>query len=133
MGPRDSLGPSSITRWAEFMKLFVANEMPKIPDSVINLSSLLYQYLADAGSAPVTQSRFANMTSVAEARAAFKRDPRVRLLMDNGAGPQGPGSIGATWDLGYSAWPPKQARATRYFLGANGALGKKPSKSGSAV
>ena len=28
--------------------------------------------------------------------------------MDNGAGPQGPGSIGATWELGYSAWPPKR-------------------------
>ena len=40
--------------------------------------------------------------------------------MDNGAGPQGPGSIGATWELGYGAWPPKQARATRYYLGPNG-------------
>ena len=68
------------------------------------------------------------MSSVAAARAAFKRDPRVRLLMDNGDGPQGPGSIGATWELSYGAWPPKQARATRYFLGSGGALGKKPSK-----
>lgn len=128
----DSLGPSTITRWAEFMKLFVADEVPRIPDAVINLSSVLYSYLAEAGSAPVTQSRFANMTSVAEARAAFKRDPRIRLLMDNGAGPQGPGSIGATWELGYSAWPPRQARPTRYFLGNGGALGRKPSKASSA-
>jgi predicted acyl esterase len=114
------------------MKLFVANEVPKVPDSVISLSSLLYQYLADAGSAPVEQSRFANMTSVAEAKAAFKRDPRIRLLMDNGNGPQGPGSIGATWELGYSAWPPRQTRPTRYFLGSAGALGGKPSKASSA-
>jgi predicted acyl esterase len=129
----DSLGPSTITRWAEFMKIFVANEVPQIPDSVISLSGLLYQYLADAGAAPVEQSRFAGMSSVAEAKAAFKRDPRIRLLMDNGNGPQGAGSIGATWELGYSAWPPKQARPTRYFLGASGALGKKPSKSASAA
>ena len=128
----DSLGPSTITRWAEFMKLFVANEVPKIPDSVISLSSLLYQYLADAGSAPVEQSRFANMTSVAEAKAAFKRDPRIRLLMDNGNGPQGPGSIGATWELGYGAWPPRQTRPTRYFLGSGGALGGKQSKASNA-
>ena len=128
----DSLGPSTITRWAEFMKLFVANEVPQIPDSVISLSGLLYQYLADAGAAPVEQSRFAGMSSVAAAKAAFKRDPRIRLLMDNGNGPQGAGSIGATWELGYSAWPPKQARPTRYFLGANGALGGKPSKASNA-
>ena len=107
----DSLGPSTITRWAEFMKLFVANEIPVIPQSVIGLSGALYSYLADAGAAPVEQSRFAGMTDVAAAKAIFKKDPRVRLLMDNGAGPQGLGSIGATWELNYGAWPPKQARA----------------------
>ena len=48
----DSLGPSTITRWAEFMKLFVANEIPEIPPTVINLSGALYSYLADAGAAP---------------------------------------------------------------------------------
>jgi predicted acyl esterase len=128
----DSLGPSTITRWVEFMKLFVANEVPSIPPTVISLSGALYSYLAGAGAAPVEQSRFAGTTSVSAAKAAFKKDPRIRLLMDNGAGPQGLGSIGATWELGYSAWPPKQARATRYFLGPGGALGSKPSKASSA-
>ena len=99
---------------------------------MIDLSGALYQYLADAGAAPVEQSRFAGTTDVAAAKATFKKDPRIRLLMDNGAGPQGPGSIGATWELDYSAWPPKQARATRYYLGPSGALGAKPSKASSA-
>ena len=52
--------------------------------------------------------------------------------MDNGAGPQGPGSIGATWELDYGAWPPKQVRATRYYLGPAGALGKKPASASTA-
>ena len=52
--------------------------------------------------------------------------------MDNGAGPQGPGSIGATWEIGVGAWPPKQARATRYYLGRGGALGSRPARSSSA-
>ena len=124
----DSLGPSTITRWVEFMKLFVANEVPSISPTVISLSGALYSYLAGAGAAPVEQSRFAGTTSVSAAKATFKKDPRVRLLMDNGAGPQGLGSIGATWELGYSAWPPKQARATKYFLAPGGALGSKPAK-----
>jgi uncharacterized protein len=129
----DSLGPSTITRWAEFMKLYVAGDVPRIPPLVIGLSGALYRYLADAGAAPVEQSRFADVSGVGAAKAAFERDPRVRLLMDNGAGPQGPGSIGATWELGYSSWPPAAARATRYWLGPGGALGAKPGAPGSAT
>jgi putative CocE/NonD family hydrolase len=80
----------------------------------------------------VVQSRFAKYTSVAKATAAFKRDPRIRFLMDNGGGKEGPGSIGATWSLGYSAWPPRQAAAKSYYLGRRGALGAKPATAGSA-
>jgi hypothetical protein len=128
----DSLGPTTITRWAEFLKLYVADEIPKLPPSVIALSGELYKYLASAGAAPVEQSRFAEYTSVAAAKAEFEKDPRVRLLMDNGAGPEGPGSIGATWELGYDSWLPKPVRATRYYLGSKGALGKRQRRSGSA-
>jgi predicted acyl esterase len=129
----DSLGPSTITRWAEFLKLFVGNEIPQVPSSVISLSGVLYRFLADAPAAPVQQSRFAGMTDVAAAKAIFRRDPHVRLLMDNGAGPQGLGSIGATWELGYGAWPPREARATRYYLGPGGALGPRPASAGKAA
>jgi uncharacterized protein len=128
----DSLSPSNITRWVEFLKLYVANEVPRIPPSVLELSGLLYRFLADAGAAPVRQSRFAGFTSVAAARAEFERYPRVRLLMDNGGGPEGPGSIGATWALGYRTWPPGAVRATRYYLRRGGGLGAKPARPGSA-
>jgi len=128
----DSLSPSVITRWAEFLKLYVANEIPVVPDSVLSLSGALYGALAAAPAAPVLQSRFAAMTNVAEAKAIFRRDPHVRVLMDNGAGPQGPGSIGATWELGFSSWPPKQAKAARYYLGPGGALGTKPAAASTA-
>ncbi len=55
----DSLGPATITRWAEFMKLYVGNEIPVVPPSILALSGELYKYLADAGASPVEQSRFA--------------------------------------------------------------------------
>jgi uncharacterized protein len=129
----DSLGPSTITRWAEFMKLYVAGEVPRIPPVVIGLSDELYRYLADAGAAPVEQSRFASFASVAAAKTEFKKDPHLRLLMDNGAGPQGPGSIGATWELAYRAWPPPPAKATPFFLGPDGGLGPKPAASSSVA
>ena len=128
----DSLGPSTITRWAEFLNLYVADEIPNLPSTVTSLSGALYTYLADAPADPVLQSRYVNYPSVAAAKADFKKDPHVRILMDNGGGPKGPGSIGAPWELNYSAWPPREAKAARYYLGAGGALGAKPAKAGSA-
>src|SRR4051794_37477082 len=95
----DSLGPDTITRWAEFLNLYVADEIPNVPDSVLSLSGILYQFLADAGAKPVQQSRFAGTTDVAAARRVFEKDPRVRLLMDNGGSSVGPGTIGSAWEL----------------------------------
>ncbi len=130
----DSLGPSTITRWAEFMNLFVADRIPKIPGTVLALSDLLYQELADAPALPVEQSRFADYTDVNRARDEFRKDPHVRLLMDNGAAiPGTPGAIGAAWELGYNAWPINKARATRYFLGRKGKLGGQKGSSPSKV
>jgi predicted acyl esterase len=112
----DALGPSSITRWLEFLDLYVAGRIPDIPATIRQLGGVLYQSIAGAPAAPIQQSRFAGQTDVAAARAAFARDPRVRLLMDNGAGPAGLGSIGATWEIGVPDWPVPGAAATRLFL-----------------
>ena len=42
--------------------------------------------------------------------------------MDNGAGPAGPGSIGAAWELDYDSWPVREAQATTFCLGPGGTL-----------
>ncbi len=124
----DSLGPSSITRWAEFMNLFVADRIPVVPPTVLSSSSVLYHSLADAPAAPVEQSRFANYTDVDQARAEFKKDPRVRILMDNGAAIAGqPGAIGAAWEMDYDSWPVRQAKPTAFYLGRKGSLLQKRS------
>ena len=122
----DALGPDVMTRWVEFLELYVAGEVPEVPASVLALSGELYRFLAGAEAEPVQQSRFAGTADVAAARAAFERDPRVRVLMENGAGGQGPGSIGAAWELGFSAWPPPQARPATFYLGAGGTLASAP-------
>ena len=53
----DSLGPTTITRWAEFLKLYVANEIPVVPDSVLSLSGALYGALAAAAGGARASSR----------------------------------------------------------------------------
>ena len=132
----DSLGPSTITRWVEFMNLFVAERVPKVPPILLALSGELYNFLADAPALPVAQSQFADYTSVSQARADFRTNyKRTRLLMDNGAAIDGsPGAIGATWEMSYDSWPVKQIKPTTWYLGKGGKLnGKKSGKFASAA
>jgi predicted acyl esterase len=125
----DSLGPSTITRMVEFMDLFVADRIPKIPALILALSPDLYEFLADAPALPVQQSQFASYTDVNKARADFRKYPRVRLMMDNGAAvPGSPGAIGATWELDYNTWPIPSTQPTTYYLGKGGKLNRARSR-----
>ncbi len=125
----DSLGPSTITRWAEFMNLYVADRIPKVSDLVLSFSSLLYNQLVEAPSLPVKQSRFAAMmdtsTNRATAKRIFEKDPRVTILMDNGNAIAGkPGGLGAKWGVAFKNWPlsSSEAKATTYYFRSAGKL-----------
>ncbi|MBN8866998.1 MAG: CocE/NonD family hydrolase [Solirubrobacterales bacterium] len=135
----DSLGPSTITRWAEFMNLFVGDgRIPVVPPLVLGVGSTLYDFLADAGALPIQQSRFAEMedtpANIATARSEFRKDPRIRLLMDNGAAvPGDPGAIGAKWEADFNSWPIASTKPTSYYLGKGGTLTTSKPKAGSAA
>lgn len=118
----EPLGPATFTRWAEFLALYVADEIPEIPDTVLSLGDALYAQIAGAPAAPIAQSRFAGMTDVDAAREEFRSDPRVRVVMDVGGGPSGPGALEAVWEMGFDAWPPRDVEATPYYLGSGGTL-----------
>ena len=133
----DALGPSTLTRWIEFLDLFVADELPGLPfEGSLNpylVAVTLYDLTFGDALTPQPSTRFLGM-SVAEARRAFRKDPRVRLLMDNGAAlPGSPGAIGAAWDLEFDGWPIRSAKATPFYLARDGRLTRsKPGRSGTA-
>ena len=119
----DSLGPASFTRWVEFLELFVANRIPSLDPAVSGLSESLYKGVANGSpSMPLPATRFDSFTDVAAATAQFKKDPRVRILFDVGAGDLGPGALQSVWELPFDSWPVKEAVATTYYLGAGGKL-----------
>ena len=99
----------------EFMNLFVADEIPNVPSTVTQPERrALRRTWPMPRPIPVEQSRFANYPSVAAAKADFKKDPRVRILMDNGAAiPRRPGcDRRAPGRSTIDAWPPRQAKPT---------------------
>jgi predicted acyl esterase len=126
----DSLGPGAITRWLEFLDLYVADRVPTPSATLATLASLVYQQATGAPSGPVAPVGYTDEPTLAAARAAFEQQPRVRVLFDNGAGSAGPGAMQPAWSQDYPAWPPPAAVATPYRLGVGGSLAPKRSPSG---
>lgn len=119
----DSLGPDTITRWLEFLDVYVADEVPKPEPLLSTLAPVFYQALAGAPSGPLPAIRFTDDTSVAQARRQFERQtPRVRVLFDNGAGSAGPGALQPVWEVDTTAWPPPDAVPTTFVAGPGGTL-----------
>jgi uncharacterized protein len=120
----DSADPQTISRWLEFLDIYVADKVPTQPSSIAKL--VLDMFAASAASVPAQTSlpplRFTTAPTVAAARSDFNRDtPRVRVLFDNGAGPTGSGTIGATYAANFPSWPPAGSVTTLYF-GSGGSL-----------
>jgi hypothetical protein len=114
----DSLGPDTISRWLEFLDIYVADRVPTVSPTLNALAPTFYSSLTGgAPSAPVPAIRFTTEPSVAAAKAAFAaQDPRVRVLFDNGGGSLGPGALQPTYEAGFSAWPPA-GTVVHYGLG----------------
>jgi len=123
----DSLGPDTISRWLEFLDIYVAGEVPTPAPTFSLLAPALYAVLTGgAPSMPVPAVRFTGEPSLSAAKAAFAaQDPRVRVLFDNGGGNLGPGALQPTYSAEFSTWPPA-GTVTRYDLGSHGTLSTTP-------
>jgi predicted acyl esterase len=119
----DSLGPDTISRWLEFLDIYVAGAVPTASPTLSAVAPLLYSELTGgAPSAPIPAIRFTSEPSLAAAKAAFAaQDPRVRVLFDNGGGSLGPGALQPAYSAGFASWPPSGS-VTSYRLGPNGTL-----------
>ena len=118
----DSLGPGTITRWLEFLDIFVAQKVPTQVPLLGTLAPLLYKQLAGAPSSPPPPVQYTNAPTLAAARTAFESQPRIRVLMDNGSGDKGPGALQPVWQAQFASWPPPTAVATTLHLGPSGTL-----------
>jgi predicted acyl esterase len=134
-GHIDSADPQTISRWLEFLDIYVADKVPTAPGALDAL--VLDKFAATASTqvsaeAPLPALRFTDAPTVAAARAVFgAQTPLVRVLFDNGAGSAGPGEIESTYSANFSSWPPA-GTVTRLFFGPDGSLSshRPPASSG---
>jgi predicted acyl esterase len=124
-GHIDSTDPQTISRWLEFLDIYVARKVPTAPNIIA--AEFLDKFTGFAAGvssqAPLPAIRFTQAPNVAAAQAEFAtRTPLVRVLFDNGAGAAGPGSIQSTYSADFSSWPPAGTVEGLHF-GPGGSLG----------
>jgi len=123
-GHIDSTDPQTISRWLEFLDLYVADEVPTAPSALghLILDSFTSFAASTTAQAPLPPVRFTTAASVGAARAQFaSQTPRVEVHFDNGAGAVGAGDPQSTYAAGFATWPP-QGTTTTYHLGGGGSL-----------
>jgi len=110
-------------RWHAFLEIYVAG---RVPDQrfLTTIAPVVSQQILGAGTPapPLPANRFTDITDLATARALFESDPYVRVLFENGAGSATPGLPAPTFEVGFSRWPAREAKATPWWLGPNGTL-----------
>jgi hypothetical protein len=117
-GHIDSTDPQTITRWLEFLDIYVARQVPTPPNGLA--VAFLGQFTGFASGvssqAPLPAVRFTGASTVSQAEQEFaSQTPKVRVLFDNGAGSAGPGAIQSTYSSDFSSWPPAGSIETLYF------------------
>jgi hypothetical protein len=120
----DSTDPQTITRWLEFLDIYVAHRVPTAPSALA--ATILDEFTGFASGvssqAPLPAIRFTRAPTVAAARAEFAaQTPLVHVLFDNGAGAAGPGAIQSTYSADFHSWPPA-GTVEPLYLGSRGSL-----------
>ncbi len=127
-GHIDSTDPQTISRWLEFLDIYVADKVPTEPSALATVILDEFTGFASGVStqAPLPAIRFTDAPNVSAARAGFAaQTPLVRVLFDNGAGAAGPGAIQSTYSADFTSWPPTGTTEELYF-GRRGALAATP-------
>ena len=135
-GHIDSTDPQIISRWLEFLDVYVADQVPSAPGALESLVLDRFTSFAAGTSAqaPLPPVRFTMAKTVVLARREFvQATPRVRVLFDSGAGPVGAGDPQSTYAAGFAQWPPAGSVKTYYFGAAGSLQTHAPKASGSAT
>ena len=118
-GHIDSTDPQTISRWLEFLDIYVARKVPTDPSALADQFLDKFTGFASGVSsqAPLPAIRFTQARAAwpAPGRSSPAQTPLVRVLFDNGAGPAGPGGIQSTYSADFSSWPPAGTVETLHF------------------
>ena len=134
-GHIDSGDPQVMSRWLEFLDVYVAGKVPSDPGVIadIVLDKFASEASGTSSQAPLPAYRFTKDKTPATAKADFAKDtPRVEVFFDNGASSAGAGDPGSTYSAGFTSWPP-EGKVTTYYFGPDASLSTEEPKTASSA
>jgi hypothetical protein len=132
-GHTDSLGPAIFTRWFEFLSFYVRREIPVLPlNARLALAAVAQQVFGVDRPPPIEGDRFVQEPSFEAALQRFESEPRVRILLENGAGGSQRGAPVPRAEVSFPSWPPPQTTPVAWYFDANGRLSPEPPASSGA-
>ncbi len=124
----DGFAPQILVEWNAFLDIYVAGEVPSIPDAVRAFAPGLTTGIF-GGPIELPEDRWGDVSTVEEAREKWESEPAIRMIMESGAGGDDLLPIGA-WEVGVDEWP-LTTTGTRWWLTDDGGLtDQEPSEDG---
>ena len=118
---------AQLQRWTEFLDFYVGHRIPHVPTLFRALAPTIVKAATGISGVVLAPDRFDSYTSYAKALAAYRAEPHVRILFDNGYGdPANPGAPIAAFEQDFSQWPPTQTVPTTWYMQPDQQLSSSP-------
>jgi predicted acyl esterase len=121
----DGYTPLVLTRWYEFLELYVDQQVPRIPEGIRAAAPAFMEDFFGVPGLQFEPDRFADFADddLEGVLAEYEDEPKVRVLFENGAGDaENPGSPVPRFEATFDEWPPPDITPSTWYLDADGAL-----------
>ncbi|HEX7135456.1 MAG TPA: CocE/NonD family hydrolase [Iamia sp.] len=121
----DGYTPLVLTRWYEFLELYVDQQVPRIDEGIRAAAPAFMEQFFGVPGLAFEPDRFADFADddLEGVLAEYEAEPKVRVLFENGFGdPENPGSPVARFEATFDEWPPPDLTPTTWYLGSDGEL-----------
>ncbi len=121
----DGYTPLLLSRWYEFLELYVHQEVPRLSDGLRAAAPAEFARAFGVEGLAFEPDRFAEFDDddYDGVRAAYEGEDPVRILFENGLGAEVAGAPVFTYEQTYEAWPPSGTQERSFHLGDGGTLG----------
>lgn len=120
----DGYAPTNLSRWLEFLQLYVARQVPHINPLVRAGAPATFRGTFGVDGLSFAPDRFADLSGrYDEALERWEADPAVRVLMESGNSANLPaGAPAPRYEVTFDSWPPPSAHPWELWFGQDGAL-----------
>jgi len=116
----DALDPATFMRWFDFLELYVARRAPRLPAGMPALAPVVFKAVFGVEGVTLPPDPIQAEPGLEAARAAFERQPPVRILFDNGG--VAPGAPVPGFERSFARFPVPDTQARSWYLSPDGAL-----------